>query len=159
MKVMIMLGKKLGIYLCAIAVSYVLAVTSATQHVVASLASMGIAVTASERISMTAHDLAGMAAMFVPMIAFGLLVAFLATALIYHLANRWQTALYALAGFCALVCIHVLLNLAFGLTPVAIARSSGGLLIQGLAGAAGGWVYITLNRRLGFSRGAVEIPP
>ena len=60
------------------------------------------------------------------------------------------------AGAAALVCIHVTLNLALGLTPVAIARSPGGLLVQGLAGAAGGYVYTRLNARV-FNRSPFEI--
>jgi len=40
------------------------------------------------------------------------------------------------------------MNLAFGLTPVAAARTAGGLLAQGLAGAIAGFVYTTLNTRL-----------
>lgn len=159
MNVVIMLGKKLGIYLCAIAASYVLATVSATQHVVSSLGSMGVEVSVAERLSMTLSDLVGMAPMFVPLIAFGLLVAFLFTALLHYGIKRWQTVLYVLAGFCALICIHLSLHLAFGLTPVAMARSAGGLIVQGLAGAVGGWIYITLNRRFGFSRGSEEIPP
>ena len=55
--------------------------------------------------------------------------------------------LYLLAGAAALTALHLLLHLVFGLTPVAIARSAGGILVQALAGAAGGWVYIALNRR------------
>ena len=96
---------------------------------------------------MTLADLAGMAGMFLPLIAFGFLVAFLVAALLRRWLDRWQTVLYLLAGAAALTALHLLLHLAFGLTPVAIARSAGGILVQALAGAAGGWVYIALNRR------------
>ena len=53
-----------------------------------------------------------------------------------------------LAGFTALVAMHVIMNLTFGITPIAIARSAGGLFVQGLAGAVGGVLYISLNDRL-----------
>jgi hypothetical protein len=48
-----------------------------------------------------------------------------------------------------MVGLHLAMNAAFGLTAVAIARSTGGLVVQALAGAAGGFVYVYLNGRLG----------
>ena len=149
MNVAILLGKKLGIYLSAVLLTYVLASVSATQHVVARLSDMGLSLDLGERLLMTAHDLGGMAGMFLPLIAFGFLAAFLVTALLHYWLKRGQTVLYVLAGATALVAIHTLLNLAFNITPVAIARNPGGMLIQGLCGAAGGYLYIFLNRRFG----------
>ena len=144
-----LLSKKFGIYLASVLAAYILAVAGASWHVANRLASMGVPLDAGERMAMTARDLAGMAGMFVPIIAFGFLVAFLVTALLC----RWPRALrpmaclalYALAGFAALVCVHVTLHLALGLTPVAVARTVTGLLGQGLAGAVGGLVYRHLN--------------
>jgi len=81
------------------------------------------------------------------MIAFGLLIAFMATALICHYWNQWRTPLYIIAGASALVCVHLALNLAFGITPVAIARTTTGLGLQALAGAAGGYTYVYLSYR------------
>jgi hypothetical protein len=147
MNVATLLTRKLGIYLFAVLVAYGLAVVTASQHVVSSLASMGVEVGLADRLAMTLADLAGMAGMFLPLIAFGFLVAFLVAALLRRWLDRWQTVLYLLAGAAALTALHLLLHLVFGLTPVAIARSAGGILVQALAGAAGGWVYIALNRR------------
>ena len=149
MNVAILLGKKLGIYLSAVLLAYILASVSATQHVVSRLSSMGISLDPGARILMSAQDLVGMSGMFLPLIAFGFLVAFLVTALLHYWLKRWQTALYVLAGAAAIIASHVLLNLAFNITPVAIARNPGGMMIQGLCGAAGGYLYIYLNRRFG----------
>ena len=140
-----MLARRLAVYLAAIAVTYLLAAISATQHVASSLESMGLPVSVGTRISMVGQDLVGMAGMFLPLIAFGFLVAFLVTALLCRWWGRWRNALYALAGACALICIHVALNLAFDITPVAIARSTSGLMLQGLAGALGGYVYAVFS--------------
>lgn len=156
MNVIAMLSRKLGIYLSAVLTAYLLASASATQHVVASLSSMGVAVGLADRLKMTAQDLLGMGASLLPLVAFGLLAAFLFTALLCRWLGRWATPLYVLAGATALVSIHVLMNLALGLTPVAIGRSAGGLLVQGLAGAAGGYVYIRLNQRM-FSQSPFEL--
>lgn len=140
-----MLAKKLGIYLSAVMVAYLLASITATQHVVTSLRSMNVDIPIGENLAMVLRDLVGMAGMFLPLIAAGLLLAFLVTALLCVWLRRWQDILYPLAGAAAIVAIHVLLNLAFGMTPVAIARSAGGVLVQAAAGAAGGWLYIRLN--------------
>lgn len=145
MNVIEMLAKKLGIYLLAVLTAYLLATASATQYVVARLSSMGVAVGAGDRLTMTLGDFVGMAGMFLPLVAFALLVAFLFTALLCRWLGRWRTPLYLLAGATALVSMHLAMNLAFDLTPVAIARSAAGLLVQGAAGAVGGFVYIRLN--------------
>lgn len=139
------LGKRLAIYLLAVVAAYLLAASAATQSVVSSLAGMGVELSLDQRLSMTLTDIAGMAGMFLPMVAFGLLVAFMATALICRYLNRWRIPLYVLAGASALVCIHLLLHLAFGITPVAAARTAGGLMLQSIAGAVGGLTYVLLS--------------
>ena len=141
------LGIRLAIYLSAVVVAYLLASIMATQSVISSLSGMGVDLSFAERASMTLHDVGGMAGMFLPMIAFGLLIAFMATALICHYWNQWRTPLYIIAGAAALVCVHLALNLAFGITPVAIARTTTGLGLQALAGAVGGYTYVYLSGR------------
>jgi hypothetical protein len=112
---------------------------------------------------MTLQDLQGMAGMFLPMVAFAYLAAFMAAALVGRwpgglpasltaslpasLVARWRSSLYVLAGATAIVMIHVTLRLAFGLTPVAAARTAGGLVLQALAGGIGGLTYVYLARR------------
>jgi hypothetical protein len=54
---------------------------------------------------------------------------------------------YFVAGASALVMIHLTLELAFGLTPIAVARTAGGLALQGLAGGIGACAYRYLVRR------------
>jgi hypothetical protein len=139
------LGTRLVIYLSAVVVTYLFAAVAATQSVISSLAGMGVPVDLTGRLTMTLKDLVGMAGMFLPMVAFGLLIAFMATALICRYFGQWRIPLYVLAGATALVCLHLALNLAFGITPVAAARTAAGLVIQGLAGAAGGLTYVLLS--------------
>jgi hypothetical protein len=141
------LGTRLAIYLSAVVVTYLLASITATQSVVSSLSGMGVALGFGERIAMTLQDISGMAGMFLPMVAFGLLIAFMIAALICRYRGQWRFPLYILAGATALVGIHLALNLAFGITPVAIARTTGGLLLQAVAGAAGGLTYVLLSRK------------
>jgi len=144
-----LLVRKLLVYLAAVLTAYVLATAFASLNVASRLASMGVETGFGGRLSMIAHDLAGMAGMFLPLIALALLVAFLVTALLHYLVRRGQVALYLLAGAAALATLHLALHAAFGLTPVAAARGAGGLLLQALAGAAGGGGDIMLQRRMG----------
>lgn len=138
--------RQLAAYLLAVIVAYLLASITATQSVIARLAEMGVEVNFVDRLRMTLHDIAGMAGMFLPLIAAAFLVAFLLSALLCRWLGRRSIALYVLAGAVALIAIHLSLNLAFGITPVAIARTTGGLLIQGLAGAVGAYLYAYTNR-------------
>ena len=125
------LARRFGAWLLAVATAYVLASVTATQSVIGQLAGMGIAVPMSDRVAMTLQDILGMANMFLPMVAFALLVAFMTAALLSRWLARWRLPLYALAGATAVIMIHVILHLAFGLTPIAIARTGAGLAIQG----------------------------
>lgn len=105
----------------------------------------------ADRLAMSLRDIAGMAPMFLPMVAFALLVAFMTAALLGRWLRRWRLPLYLLAGATGLVCIHLGLHLAFGITPVAIARSGAGLLVQGIAGGVGGLTYLALISEAGAS--------
>jgi hypothetical protein len=138
--------RKLAAYLLAIIVAYLLASITATQSVIARLGEMGVDLNFADRLRMTLHDIAGMAGMFLPMIAAGFLVAFMLTALLCRWLGKRPIALYILAGAVALISIHLTLKLAFVITPVAIARTTGGLLIQGVAGAVGAYLYAYTNR-------------
>jgi hypothetical protein len=149
------LAGRLACFLAAVAVGYLLASVAATQSVVHELSELGITVGLRDRVIMTGRDIRGLAGMFLPMVAFAYLVAFMAAALLTRWLRRWptpspvrwHTALYVLAGAAALVMIHVTLKLAFGLTPIAAARTAAGLALQALAGGAGGLAYVYLARR------------
>jgi len=139
---------RFGLYLLAVLTAYVLASFTATQSVVSNLVSMGLEVDLVTRLSMTAKDLLGMAGTLLPMIAAGYLVAFLVVGLLLYWRPQWRTPLYIVAGGVALIAIHLTLQLAFGITPVAIGRTVGGLLVQGAAGAVGGYVFSRLMRKV-----------
>ena len=131
----------------SVVAAYLLASVTATQSVIIRLEGMGMDVAFGDRIAMTLRDIVGMAGMFLPMVAFALLMAFMTAALLCRWLSRWRLPLYALAGAVALITIHLVLHLTFGLSPIAIARTAGGLALQGLAGAAGGICYILLTGR------------
>ena len=132
---------RLGVYVFAVMSAYVVATIASTQSVVSNLTAMGIDVNTGTRLSMTLDDLTGMAGAFLPMIAAGYLVAFLVVGLLCRWWPQSRKVLYVLAGAAALITIHMLLKYALGITPVAAARTTSGLIVQGLAGAVGGYVF------------------
>ncbi len=136
--------KRLSAYLVACVGTYLLAATAASQSVLSSLESMGVPVDLSTRLSVTGHDLLAMSGSYLPLIAIGLLIAFLVAGALSKLLSRQRLLLFVLAGAIAVFAIHALLKLSFGITPVAAARTGGGLVIQMLAGSAGGYLYLRI---------------
>lgn len=138
--------RRIGSFVLAVAVTYVLAVISASQHVAASLEGMGAEVGFGTRLEMIVHDLGGMATSFLPILVIGFVIAFVVAALLLRWLPRYRYLLYSLAGAVAVATIHVALHAAFDITPVAVARSAGGLFVQALCGAVGGYLYARTNR-------------
>jgi len=142
-----MWARRIGSFALAVALTYVLAVISASQHVAASLEGMGAEVGFGTRLGMIVHDLGGMATSFLPMLVVGFLVAFGVAALLLRWLPRRRYLLYTLAGAAAVMTIHLALNAAFDITPVAVARTGAGLAVQGLCGAVGGYLFSRLTSR------------
>lgn len=136
--------RALGAYVIGVVVAYVFAAVAATQSVMARLNDMGVEVSFAVRLQTTLQDLAGMAAMYLPIIAAALAVAFPVAALVSRYLPRWRGLGYPLAGGVAILAIHFLLNQTFNITPVAAARTPLGLAFQALAGVVGGYVCLRL---------------
>jgi hypothetical protein len=133
---------RLGAWLLAALATYVISSTLATQSVIANLGRMGVQVPLGQRLSTTIQDLAGMSSMFLPLIAFSLLIAFVVASILSRWLAPRRTALFILAGFTGVIALHLILEAMLGITPVAAARTAGGLLLQGVGGAVGGWLFI-----------------
>ena len=130
----------------AVLASYALACFAATQSVVGRLGDMGIPVSLAERLQMSGQDLLGMAGLFLPLIAVGLLLAFLVAGFLGRRSPQRRTVLFILAGAMAMISIHLALQWSFDITLVAVARSPLGLLSQALAGAAAGYLFTRLKK-------------
>lgn len=133
--------RTLAAYVAAVLVTYVTAAIAHTHSVMGNLTDMGVAVTAADRLQATLHDLQGMAPLYLPIIAVALAVAFPVAAAVIRFNPRWRPLGYSLAGGAAVLVVHVVLYQAFSITPIAAARTTGGLTIQALCGALGGWVF------------------
>lgn len=136
----------MGIYVVAVLTSYVLASLFSTQSVIASLAGMGVTVGWDERLHMGLHDVAGMTGIFLPAIAAAFAIALPVAGLLSRKKPRRRTGIFMLAGALGLVSIHLALSAAFGIIPIAGARSIPGLAAQALAGAIGGYCFAACRR-------------
>jgi hypothetical protein len=136
--------RTLTAYLAAVLVTYVVAAFAATQSVMNALQGLGAPVTAGVRLDAAWHDLLGMASSYLPIIAIALLIAFPVAALISRALPRLRLLAYPLAGAVAVLAVHLILQQLFNITPVAATRTAGGLLLQVLCGAVGGWVFVRL---------------
>jgi hypothetical protein len=140
--------RALAAFVAAVLVAYVCAAVAATQHVISRLRDMGIEVGIGDRLNATLHDLAGMASLYLPILAVGFAIAFPVAAVVIRMAPRWRPIGYPLAGGVAVLAIHLILNQLLDITPIAAARTTLGLTVQALCGALGGWLFgVLLARR------------
>ena len=140
--------RRLLAFAVALALGYVLAAMAATQFVLAQIVALGLPVPLLTRLKMTGQDIVGMSSLYLPIMATGLLLAFLVTGLLIRFAGRKRrTMLYTLAGATALVAANLIMNAVFAITPIAGARSLWGLAAQGVAGAAAGYGFAIFSAR------------
>lgn len=135
------IGRKVLAYLVGVIATYLLGVFLVTQFNIVRIVDLGYSVTITERLQTTLHDWGGMIESYLALIAVAMLIAWLFTGLLLTRFVPRTPWLYALAGFVGMIAVHQLIAMVFGISGIAATRSTLGLLAQGLAGAAGGWVF------------------
>ncbi len=133
-------------WLAAVIATSVLASILSTQFVLAGLQGLGVEISLAQRFSMTLADfgilpLMGMAVAACFMVGFS--VATLAARFVGGDRTLWLVA----AGAAALVAELLIMRATLGLMPVSGARTTAGLLAQGVAGGVGGWLFARLTSR------------
>ena len=136
-------------FIAAVVATYVFAAVSYSQLNLASLVEMGLVVDAGTRLKATVHDLGGLALIYLPIIAVGLLIAFGVARLVLIWVPQLRTIGYMLAGFVALYTVEYALGnvVASGTHPLHITMTTVGLLSQCIAGAIGGYVFVLMTRQ------------
>ncbi len=134
-------------FVVAVVTTYLLATLFVSQGNLAAIAPFGLPVDMVIRLQAAWHDMTHMVTLFLPLSSIALLIAFLVCAWLCKRFPGASAYLYPLAGFAALLTLIFTMNTVFGLTPIAPTRTLGGLLLQGLAGAAGGYVYYRMVAR------------
>ena len=138
--------KVLLAYASAVVGTFLLGSVLATQVILGNVQEMGMVVDLSVRLQATLHDLTGLAASYLPLLAVAFLIALPVTRGLRKLFPSRPLLLYVLAGAVAVITLHLALKAALGLSGIAATRTILGLLSQGLAGALGGYIYWTCIR-------------
>lgn len=142
-------------FLASAAVTAALGAAASTQFVLAALADLGATIPLGIRLAMTFDDIAGMGPLYAVIVAVAFLIAFLVAAwLVRWRASRRRATVYALAGAAAVLMTLLLMRATFDITAIAGTRTLAGVLVQGLMGAVGGYVFA----RLSGSRGPARSP-
>lgn len=138
--------KTMSSFMLAVLVTYLAGIMFISQVNLASIIEVGMTVDMGVRIDAALHDLTHMYDIYLPLVAVALLIAFSVAAGIIKFVPDLRLFGYVLAGFVGLVAIHVIMKMVLGFTLFAATRSLIGLLLQGVAGAAGGWIFHWLTR-------------
>lgn len=133
----------------AVFAAYVLASLLATQVVLQDLVAMGVEVDFETRLRASLHDLLGLASTYLLLVFLAFILAMPAAAVLVrlHLIPGSRNLWFSLAGLAALILLNVIMRQVLGVWPLAAAREWGGLLLQGFAGAVGGYLYARLSQR------------
>lgn len=128
-------------FFAAVLAAYLVGCLAVSQGNIAAVTAMGFEITLGQRWQTWLHDLTHMVNIYLPLIAIAYLIALPVTAGIIRLtvAKRWVG--YVAGGFVALIAIHVTIKLVLGMSGVAPTRTLVGLVMQGVAGAVGGYCY------------------
>ena len=126
-------------FLGAIVATYIMGTIFISQGNLAQVAALGVPVDIASRINAAWHDATHMVSLYLPLSLIALLIAFLVASWLLKRLGQWANILFPLAGFTAMLTLVFTLNTVFGLTPIAPTRFLPGLLLQGLAGAVGGY--------------------
>tara|TARA_B100001123_G_C14568469_1_gene733251 strand:- start:76 stop:513 length:438 start_codon:yes stop_codon:yes gene_type:complete len=128
-------------FIAAVLVTYIIAVLGYTQLNLANLVEMGVGVSPSVRLEAALHDLVGMTGLYLPIISIALLLGFGFTRLVLIWLSELRTLGYIIGGFVAIFVVDQALGQLMGTHPLAVTRTTAGLLSQCLAGALGGYVF------------------
>ena len=131
-------------FLVAVVAATALASIISTQLVIAGLQGIGVQIPFGTRVSMTVTDLA-LLRIYLIMGGTAMLVAFLVTGACARWLPGSRQVWFTVAGFAALTCVLLLVESMLGAMLIAGARSLPGLLLQGVAGAFGGWTFSRLT--------------
>ncbi|MDD9998512.1 MAG: hypothetical protein OXQ89_12295 [Rhodospirillaceae bacterium] len=131
-------------FVVAVLAATVFASIISTQFVIAGLQETGVEVPFGNRVSMTVTDLA-LLRIYLIMGGTAMLVAFVVAGACARWLRGSRQVWFAVAGFAALTCVLMLVESLLGAMLIAGARTVPGLLLQGVAGAFGGWVFARLT--------------
>ena len=111
----------------------------------AAISALGHPISLGDRLGMTWFDLGSFGPVWGAIVAFGFLLAWPIAGLLARRWARWRSLLFPLAGFAAVVSALLVMDAMLPVTAVAAARTLTGVILLGLCGALGGWVYLQVT--------------
>ena len=129
----------------AVLAAYILGAIFVSQGNIASVIALGFEVSGGQRIDAALHDILHMTDIYVPLVTVSLLLGLPVAFAVIRKKPHLRTLGYVLAGFVALIAMPVIMKLVLGLSGIAPTRTIVGLLAQGLAGGAGGYLFCRLS--------------
>lgn len=132
-------------YVAAVLAAYLIGCIAISQGNIAAVVGMGFEVTFSQRLESAQHDVLSMTALYLPIISVSFLIALPVAALVIKRYPNLRRLGFVLGGFVALVAIHLIIKQVFGISGIAPTRTIMGLVMQGVAGAFGGYCYYRLT--------------
>ncbi|MEM7002656.1 MAG: hypothetical protein AAF529_17845 [Pseudomonadota bacterium] len=143
------MARRAGAFVAAVVAAYLVGTIGYSQMNLAWQVEMGMPVDAAVRWQTAVHDVSSMLDLYLGLIAVTLLLAFLVTALVLRWVPQLRTLGYVVGGFAGIFVLDFLLGalLTGGTHPLAVTRTTMGLISQCLAGAIGGSVYVRIAPR------------
>ena len=129
----------------AVLAAYILGAIFVSQGNIASVIALGFEVSGGQRIDAALHDILHMTDIYLPLVTVSLLLGLPVAFAVIRKKPHPRTLGYVLAGFVALIAMPVIMKLVLGLSGIAPTRTIVGLLAQGLAGGAGGYLFCRLS--------------
>ncbi|WP_232364490.1 hypothetical protein [Salinimonas lutimaris] len=126
--------------------TYLLACTFHTQRVLYGLSEVGVSIPLADRLSTTLFDYWGLLPVYGPAIALALLIAMLIVQLLSHFIGA-RVILGLIGGATAMAVMLISMQPIMGVTLIAGARETMGVVLQCVAGASGGVLFAWLYQR------------
>ncbi|MGC6512123.1 MAG: hypothetical protein ACON4J_05100 [Parvibaculales bacterium] len=140
--------KKIISFAAGLLVFDILAATVSTQMVLEEIAALGVDISLQTRLSTTLHDIAGLMPTFSPIFGLGFLIAFWAASEVTKRTKLSADMVYAGAGAVSVLVTLLTIEAVFGLTALAAARETTGIILLSLCGLPAGVIYRRLTLRL-----------
>ncbi|MBE9539666.1 MAG: hypothetical protein IMF06_11330, partial [Proteobacteria bacterium] len=112
----------------AVLLTYMLASIFSTQVILGNLQGMGVDVSGAIRLSTTFHDLVGLTSSYLVLILIAFILGLPVAAGLTKLMPDYRLVLFVLAGFVAIVALHLIMKAVLGLSGIAATRTMFGLL-------------------------------
>lgn len=135
------------LYITAVLLAALLTSFVSTQIILSELHSFGISVSPFDRIVTTAKDLLGLGITLFVLIAPGFLVGFIIAKYAHQLMGGNRKLWYAMAGFTSFPMTLYLIKYFMGVTLLASARTSWGMLLAALCCMFAGWLFAVLSTK------------